>query len=66
MVKVRTESFVIFGWFLLFYGDRFVIIDGYLVEKKRFGVYIWSRCYEVEWVVIFELTVVSVVEEGDF
>ncbi|XP_048657349.1 obscurin isoform X34 [Marmota marmota marmota] len=66
VVKVRTESSVTLGWYPPPHGDRPVTIDGYLVEKRRLGTYIWSRCHKDEWVVTPELTVTGVTEEGDF
>ncbi|XP_058436609.1 obscurin isoform X1 [Marmota monax] len=66
VVKARTESSVTLGWYPPPHGDRPVTIDGYLVEKRRLGTYIWSRCHKDEWVVTPELTVTGVTEEGDF
>ncbi|XP_076712375.2 obscurin isoform X14 [Callospermophilus lateralis] len=66
VVKDRTESSVTLGWYPPPPGDRPVTIDGYLVEKRRLGTYIWSRCHKDEWVATPELTVTGVTEEGDF
>ncbi|KAM4798266.1 LOW QUALITY PROTEIN: obscurin-like [Urocitellus parryii] len=66
VVKDRTESSVTLGWYPPPPGDRPVTIDGYLVENRRLGTYIWSRCHKNEWVATPELTVTSVTEEGDF
>ncbi|KAM4870705.1 obscurin isoform X20 [Urocitellus parryii] len=66
VVKDRTESSVTLGWYPPPPGDRPVTIDGYLVEKRRLGTYIWSRCHKNEWVATPELTVTGVTEEGDF
>lgn len=66
VVKARTESSVTLGWSPPPHGDRPVIIEGYLVERRRLGTYTWSRCHEAEWVATPELTVTGVAEEGDF
>nr|XP_040129250.1 obscurin [Ictidomys tridecemlineatus] len=66
VVKDRTESSVTLGWYPPPPGDRPVTIDGYLVEKRRLGTYIWRRCHKDEWVATPELTVTGVTEEGDF
>ncbi|KAM4869524.1 LOW QUALITY PROTEIN: obscurin-like [Urocitellus parryii] len=66
VVKDRTESSVTLGWYPPPPGDHPVTIDGYLVENRRLGTYIWSRCHKNKWVATPELTVTSVTEEGDF
>ncbi|KAM4869534.1 LOW QUALITY PROTEIN: obscurin-like [Urocitellus parryii] len=66
VVKDRTESSVTLGWYPPPPGDHPVTIDGYLVENRRLGTYIWSWCHKNEWVATPELTVTSVTEEGDF
>ncbi|XP_073912202.1 obscurin isoform X22 [Castor canadensis] len=66
VVKAKTESSVTLSWSPPPHGDRPVTIDGYLVEKRRLGTYVWSRCHEAEWVAMSELTVSSVAEEGNF
>ncbi|KAM4869513.1 LOW QUALITY PROTEIN: obscurin-like [Urocitellus parryii] len=66
VVKDRTESSVTLGWYPPPPRDHPVTIDGYLVENRWLGTYIWSRCHKNEWVATPELTVTSVTEEGDF
>ncbi|KAF6095953.1 hypothetical protein HJG60_014194 [Phyllostomus discolor] len=66
VVTAKTESSVTLSWSPPLCGDLPVTIDGYLVEKKRLGIYSWSRCHEAEWVATPELTVGCVTEEGDY
>lgn len=66
VVLAKAESSVTLSWSPPPHGDRPVTIDGYLVEKRRLGTHIWSRCHEAEWVATPQLTVAGVAEEGDF
>ncbi|CAO2643307.1 Obscn [Lemmus lemmus] len=66
VVKAKTESSVTLSWSPPPRGEHPVIIDGYVVEKRKLGAYAWSRCHKAEWLVTTEFTVAGVAEEGDF